>query len=251
MIEVATADVDRDGFQLVENVLDEDAQRELAEALGPADGAGRRALLAMPAVVALARSERLLSLVLPHLGLAARPVQAIFFDKSPDANWLVPWHQDLTIAVQMRVEAAGFGPWSVKEGVPHVQPPVELLARMLTVRLHLDDADEGNGALRVLAGSHRCGRLGAKEIAEWRKRGTEVICSAAAGDAFLMRPLLLHASSKSTSSRSRRVLHLEYAGFELAAGMEWHSASDKFWCSPRTACENYRLLTARRPPLRA
>jgi len=217
-----TADVERDGFQIVARPLDRSAQSELASALGPAEGAGRRGLLAVPEVAALARSERLLSLVRPHVGLAARPVRAICFDKSPDANWLVPWHQDLTIAVRMRVEAPGFGPWSVKEGVPHVQPPVELLGRMLAVRLHLDDADESNGALRVLAGSHLAGRLESEAIAEWRAKCAEVVCTAAAGDALLMRPLLLHASSKSTSSRNRRVLHLEYAGFDLPSGMDWH-----------------------------
>jgi hypothetical protein len=221
MTDVTTAHVDRDGFQIIAGVLDDRARRKLADALGPADRAGRRGPLAIPTVAALARSERLLELVRPYVGTAARPVRAIYFDKSPDANWLVPWHQDLTIAVRERVEAPGFGPWSVKEGVPHVQPAVELLARMLAVRLHLDDADQSNGALRVLAGSHRCGRLGAEAIAEWRARGAEIVCTAAAGDALLMRPLLLHASSKSTSSRSRRVLHLEYAGFDLPAGMKW------------------------------
>jgi len=225
MTGAVSADVDRDGFQLVMGVLDEGARRDLAEALGPADGAGRRGLLAMRAVDALARSERLLNLMRPFVGPAARPVRAIYFDKSPDANWLVPWHQDLTIAVRERIDAPGFGLWSIKEGVPHVQPPVELLARMLAVRLHLDDADESNGALRVLAGSHLCGRLEADEIAEWRTRGAEIVCPAAAGDALLMRPLLLHASSKSTSSRSRRVVHIEYAGFDLPTGMDWHEGS--------------------------
>jgi hypothetical protein len=221
MTGAVTANVDRDGFQLVTGILDEGTRRDLAEALGPADGAVRRGLLAAPVVAAFARSERLLELVRPFAGAAARPVRAIYFDKSPDANWLVPWHQDLTIAVRERVEGPGFGPWSVKEGVPHVQPPVELLARMLAIRLHLDDADESNGALRVQAGSHRCGRLGTEEIAEWRTRGAEVVCAAAAGDALLMRPLLLHASSKSMSSRSRRVLHIEYADFDLPGGMRW------------------------------
>jgi hypothetical protein len=224
MTDVTTAHVDPDGFQLIAAVLDDEARRELAEALGPADGAGRRGLLAIPTVAALVRSERLLELVRPFVGPAARPVRAIYFDKSPNANWFVPWHQDLTIAVRERVDAPGFGPWSVKAGVPHVQPPVEFLAQMLAVRLHLDPADETNGALRVLAGSHLCGWLAPDEIADWRARGAEVVCTAAAGDALLMRPLLLHASSKSTSPCSRRVLHIEYAGFDLPAGIAWNEA---------------------------
>ena len=131
----------------------------------------------------------------------------------------------MTIATRERVEHPGFGPWSVKDGIPHVQPPVELLEQMLTLRIHLDDADETNGALRVLPGSHRLGKLGAGQISEFRKTVTEELCTAAAGDALLMRPLLLHASSRSTSDRHRRILHIEYAAFPLPAGMRWHEVA--------------------------
>jgi hypothetical protein len=55
------------------------------------------------------------------LGESARLVNGRLFDKREAANWKVPWHQDLTIAVRERKEIQGFGPWSVKEGVPHVQ----------------------------------------------------------------------------------------------------------------------------------
>jgi ectoine hydroxylase-related dioxygenase (phytanoyl-CoA dioxygenase family) len=126
------------------------------------------------------------------------------------------------LAVKERVEVSGWGPWSSKEGVPHVQPPVALLEPMLTVRLHLDDADEANGALRVLAGTHRLGRLDAENIAKCRETHAEVICDAQTGDALLMRPLLLHASSRSTSERRRRVLHIEFASIELPEPLEWH-----------------------------
>jgi ectoine hydroxylase-related dioxygenase (phytanoyl-CoA dioxygenase family) len=153
------------------------------------------------------------------------PVRAIYFDKSSDANWLVPWHQDLTLALRERLESPGFGPWSVKDGIPHVQPSVELLERMLTVRIHLDDADETNGALRVLPGSHRHGRLTPERIRTLRHEQSEVLCSARAGDVLLMRPLLLHASGRSTSERRRRVLHIEYAGFTLAHGLSWHESA--------------------------
>jgi ectoine hydroxylase-related dioxygenase (phytanoyl-CoA dioxygenase family) len=150
------------------------------------------------------------------------PVRAIYFDKSPAANWSVPWHQDLTVAVRARVDLPGFGPWSTKDGIPHVQPPIDLLERMLTLRIHLDDADRSNGALRVLPGSHRLGRLTADAIEALRIEYPEVLCTAAAGDALLMRPLLLHASRRSTSVRNRRVLHIEYAGFALPSGLRWH-----------------------------
>jgi hypothetical protein len=216
------SDLERDGFALVSQVLAADELRALLVQLGEVSGAGRRGLLAVPAIATLAKSSRFLDLVLPHLPAAPRPVRAIYFDKSPDANWLVPWHQDLTLALRSRAEVAGFGPWSAKDGIPHVQPPVACLEQLLTLRLHLDAADGSNGALRVLPGSHRLGRLSAPRIQELRSQHAEFLCAASAGDALLMRPLLLHASSRSTSPRHRRVLHIEYAGFALPAPLAWH-----------------------------
>lgn len=182
-------------------------------------------MLRVPAVAELARSRRLLELVQPFLTDEPRPVRAIYFNKSADSNWLVAWHQDLTLALRERREVEGFGPWSVKDGVPHVQPPVELLEQMVTVRLHFNDADETNGALRVVSGSHRLGRLSPEQIEEMRRGESEVVCSASAGDALLMRPLILHASSRSVSMRPRRVLHIEYAAFSLPMGLEWYDAA--------------------------
>jgi hypothetical protein len=215
-----------DGFTIIHGILTAAEQKLLVEQLGPVPGAGRRGMLADPQVSRLARSEALLRLVRPHLPAEPRPVRAIYFDKSPEANWLVPWHQDLTLAVHGKIEHPGFGPWSVKDGVSHVQPPAALLEQMLTVRLHLDDAGETNGALRVLPGSHTRGRHSAEEIQEFRSVTDEHLCSASAGDALLMRPLLLHASSRSTAgAQNRRVLHIEYAGFALPAGLTWNEAA--------------------------
>lgn len=139
------------------------------------------------------------------------PVRSILFDKPAGANWKVAWHQDLTLAVRDRHDVPGYGPWSVKEGVPHVQPPVEFLQRMITLRVHLDDTGEENGALRVIQGSHAQGRLTAAAIADWRSKGAERLCTAAAGEALLMKPLVLHASSPAVVPRHRRVIHLEFA----------------------------------------
>lgn len=220
-----SADLARDGFAIVPGVLDAATCADLIESLGPVTGAGRRGMLAHPTVRELARSPQFVELLRPHLDAEPRPVRAIFFDKSPDANWLVSWHQDLTLALRERVDVEGFGPWSVKEGVPHVQPPMALLERMLTLRLHLDGTDESNGALRVIAGSHRHGRLDAAKLQELRDAQPAETCTVAAGDALLMRPLLLHASGRSTSPRHRRVLHIEYAGFTLPPGLAWHEAA--------------------------
>jgi hypothetical protein len=214
--------VKEDGFTLVPSVLERRECTEWIDCLGPVPGAGMRQLLTLPELKDLATSARLMQLVRPYLPGTPVPVRGIYFDKSPEINWIVPWHQDLTLAFKKRVELPGFGPWSVKEGIPHVQPPVDLLMRMITLRLHLDDADESNGALRVLSGSHRLGRLTPQQIQDLRQEVSATTCTAAAGDALLMRPLLLHASGRSTSGRHRRVLHFEYAGFDLPSGLEWH-----------------------------
>jgi len=218
-------ELEQKGFAIVPRLIEADEQQELISTLGLISSAGRRGLLALPAVAELARSRRLLALVRPHLPSEPFPVRAIYFDKSSDANWLVPWHQDLSLALRAHAEVPGFGPWSMKDGIPHVQASAELLEQMLTVRLHLDDADASNGALRVLPGSHRFGRLSADRIPQLRREQPDFLCAVWAGDALLMRPLLLHASSRSTHPRHRRVLHIEYAGFDLPAELKWHEAA--------------------------
>lgn len=212
------------GFTIVSGVLSRSETENLIEMLGPVSGAGRRGLLGVPAVKTLACSPGITALLRPHMEGEPRPVRTIYFDKSSDANWVVAWHQDLTIAVAQRIDVPGFGPWSTKDGVPHVQPPAELLGRMLTLRLHLDDCDASNGALRVIPGSHRHGRLPQERIQEMRTPENEVLCVSPAGGALLMRPLLLHASGKSLSNRHRRILHVEYADFDLPGGLEWHES---------------------------
>jgi hypothetical protein len=155
------------------------------------------------------------------LGSEARPVKITGFDKNPQANWKVPWHQDLTIAVHEKREVEGFGPWSLKDGILHVQPTVEILSCMLAIRVHLDDTPADHGALRVVPGSHCLGRIAPSEIPEWRARLGEAVCPVAEGGMMLMRPLLLHASSKCRTGAHRRVLHIEYAGCDLPSGLQW------------------------------
>ncbi len=143
------------------------------------------------------------------------PVRGILFDKTPQGNWKVPWHQDLSIAVASRVEVPGFEPWSIKDGVVHVQPPVQVLEAMVTLRLHLDDCGLDNGPLRVLPGTHLLGKV------ETPPAVPEVVCCLPAGGALLMRPLLMHASSAATGPGRRRVIHLEFACESLPGGLEW------------------------------
>jgi ectoine hydroxylase-related dioxygenase (phytanoyl-CoA dioxygenase family) len=185
----------------------------------PEQAHGIRGLLQKsPMIAAWARSEH----VAAQLPEGMQPVRAILFDKTADANWMVAWHQDLTIAVQERQDVPDYGPWSVKDGVAHVQPPISLLERMITLRLHLDDTPSENGALKVIPGSHRHGRLDAASIAALRKGTRGHICTATAGDSLLMKPLILHASSPSARPGHRRVIHLEYAFADaLHPSLQW------------------------------
>ena len=155
------------------------------------------------------------------LGAECFVARGIFFDKTPSANWKVVWHQDLTIAVREQRNVPGFGPWSVKEGVVHVQPPADVLERMLAVRVHLDDCMAENGPVRVLPGSHTVGKLTASEVDEWRARSPVVDCLVARGGILAFRPLLLHASSPAIRPGHRRVVHLEFAVGDLPDGLDW------------------------------
>ena len=185
----------------------------------------RNLMRRVPAIASLANSPKTRCL----LGCLREgryfPVRSIIFDKTPDANWLVPWHQDMSIAVANKREVQGYGPWSIKDGVPHVQPPLDVLDAMVTLRFHLDGCDESNGTLRVIPGSHRLGRMGAGDIAKARREIGEVAVSVRAGDVLMMRPLLLHASSEARVAGHRRVIHLEYASSPLPCGLEWAEAA--------------------------
>lgn len=151
----------------------------------------------------------------------ARPVRAVMFDKSPAANWVVAWHQDRTIPVSERIEVPGFGPWSNKAGIVHVAPPFELLDRMVTLRLHLDDVDETNAPLRIGIGSHRLGRVEAPDAAAKAEQMAQADCLASAGDIWAYRTPILHTSDRATGERRRRVLQVDYADFDLPGGLEW------------------------------
>lgn len=219
------AQLESTGFAILNGIATPIQCEELATGLAPLEGAGRRGVLSCTEVGSWARSAIIVDQLRPYFEDEPFPVRAIYFNKTPQANWSVGWHQDLTIAVKQRRDVPGFGPWSVKDGISHVQPPAGVLEKMLTVRLHLDDTHESNGALRLLKGSHCFGRLSGEQIQDLQRKLAEVVCSVSAGNALLMRPLLLHASSRATAPSQRRVLHIEYAADPLPDGLEWHDGT--------------------------
>lgn len=232
---------ERDGYAILPEVATPDQVAALLEATrGYAEGAhdgrldrrgevygGRDLLWRVPEAARLARSPALASIAGAVLGPGAFAVRGLFFDKTPTVNWNLPWHQDLTIAVRERRDAPGFGPWTLKAGIPHAQAPAGLLSRMVTIRLHLDDCGPTNGPMRVLPGSHVDGRLSPAALAAWTARACTHAsdCLVPAGGVVVMRPLLLHASASGTGPGHRRVIHLEYAAEALPAGLEWHQTA--------------------------
>jgi ectoine hydroxylase-related dioxygenase (phytanoyl-CoA dioxygenase family) len=156
------------------------------------------------------------------LGGQPRLVRALWFDKPARRNWPVQWHQDKTIQVAERHELAGFGPWSMKGGIPHVEPPLEVLQRMATIRLHLDACTAANGPLRVIPATHHS-KLSREEIEQRVAESDVVDVHTAQWEAVAMRPLLLHSSGRAAADGHRRVLHLEFATGDLPAPLVWRA----------------------------
>lgn len=227
---------ERKGFVILKNILGENNISHLIKSLSKlkfSNGVSRkknsiygvRDLLNLsPEIKDFAESEDVKQIVESFIGKDAEPVRAIYFDKTPDANWKVPWHQDLTISVKEKCEMEGFSAWTLKAGIQHVQPTVEVLQNILTLRFHLDDADETNGALKVLEGTHRNGRLTADEIKEFKDKAKTYLCNASKGNVLIMKPLLVHSSSAGSKPKNRRVIHIDFSNAILPNGLKFYGS---------------------------
>jgi len=214
-----------EGYSLLPGLLTLQRRQALIAELSalPPGAAGQRELLDQPWCQALAKWVKALPQLRACLPADGVAVQCTLFEKSPDRNWLVAPHQDLAIPVAGRVAHEALRGWSVKAGRHFVLAPAEVLAQMVALRLHLDDAAEADGGLRFVPGSHRDGALDDAAVMRWRERAGEVAVDALAGDGLLMRPLVLHASSKASASGRRRVLHFLFGPRELPFGLRWRS----------------------------
>lgn len=203
------------GFRIIENILSRNECDGLLEPLSvnqlDRGRAGARHVMGLPQVACLASDTRLLEIAQSVLGKEAIPFRATLFDKSPAANWLVVWHQDTALPLTNRFDATGWGPWSEKAGIAYAHAPEWALSRVVALRVHLDASNDGNGPLRVVPESHTAGVLTDDEIGAMVKERGFVECLVPKGGVLAMRPLLIHSSSKVTTSNARRVLHIEYA----------------------------------------
>jgi len=220
----------RNGFAIVPQLI---TSRECENLLGHIDPVWRdpiarrsgssRIALSQPWCRELAerlRRHAALAGLLPDEAVA---VQCTYFEKSRERNWLVPIHQDLSIPVAERVAAPALQGWSEKEGALFVQPPAAVLEQVTAVRLHLEDCGENDGPLRVEPATHLQGRLSAEE-ARQAHSPHEITCTVAAGGAVVMRPLLLHSSSKASGVSLRRVLHFLFGPPNLPYGLRWRES---------------------------
>ena len=219
------------GFTVLDNIFSDAEIDNILSAINSCDTSNptfrisqdlfaiRQFLKEIPAIQTLIFNSKLKFTIKNILGDNFFVVKSIYFDKPEKSNWFVSYHQDLTISVDKKTSIANYGPWSVKQNQFAVQPPLDILKNIYTIRIHLDNTDENNGALKVVPKSHLKG-IYRPETIDWTKE-SEVICSVSKGGIMLMRPLLLHSSSRTTNAKQRRVIHLELSNTDLDPELNW------------------------------
>jgi len=181
---------------------------------------GKRKLIKdIPSLKSLLLNDNILRIV-NTIDSNAFLTKAIYFDKPDDSNWYVTWHQDIPINVKEKIETEGFKAWTKKKDIHSVCPPEDILKNILTIRIHLDSTTIQNGALKVVPGSHTK-QFSDEEKEKITSKLDPTIIEVREGGIQLMKPLLLHSSSKSQNQKRRRVIHLEFCSIELPNGLKW------------------------------
>lgn len=229
------SEVQENGFSIIENIYTEYEIEPIIEIINSSDTnkdtyrksddlfAIRQFLKEVPETKKLIFNEKLKSIISELSIDSCFIVKSIYFDKPETSNWFVSYHQDLTISVDKRIELENFGPWTVKQNQFAVQPPIEILKNIFTIRIHLDDTNEQNGALKVIPKSH-LKNIYRPETINWNIE-TETICNVPKGGIMIMKPLLLHGSNKTTNNKKRRVIHIEFSTLELPQDLKWAEKS--------------------------
>ncbi|MBD3583762.1 phytanoyl-CoA dioxygenase family protein [Flavobacterium selenitireducens] len=223
--------IDTNGFTIINEVFTLDQIDAILSAITTADSsrptfrkssgifAIRQFLKEIPEAGSAIFTPAFIDLIQGIFGSGNFVTKSIYFDKPEQSNWFVAYHQDLTISVKEKIEIDGFGPWTVKQRQFAVQPPLEIVQNNFTIRIHLDETTSQNGALKVIRNSHSKGIYRPENI-DWETE-EEAVCEVRKGGIMIMRPLLLHASDRTTNDRKRRVIHIEFGKDELPEGLEW------------------------------
>jgi len=223
--------IQENGFTVINNVFSEEEIKKIGEIIQNIDTsketfrksddlfAIRQFLKEIPQARQLVFNENIKNIITEIFGEKYFVVKSIYFDKPERSNWYVAYHQDLTISVDKKTDLPGFGPWTTKQNQFAVQPPIDILENIFTIRIHLDDTDEYNGALKVIPKSHAKG-IYRPETIDWSVE-TETICRVHKGGIMLMKPLLLHGSNRTTNGKKRRVIHIEFSDRQLPKELKW------------------------------
>lgn len=224
-------ELDEIGFSVVDDIYTPEEVEQIIAVIAAANSdsdtfrksedlfAIRQFLKEIPAAKELVFNVKLRRLLAEVFGENVFVVKSIYFDKPEKSNWYVSYHQDLTISVDRKIEHEGFGPWTVKQQQFAVQPPLAILERNFTIRIHLDDTNKENGALKVIPKSHLKG-VYRPETIDWNVE-EEMACEVKSGGVMLMKPLILHSSSRTTNGQKRRVIHIEFSDVELPTELQW------------------------------
>lgn len=224
------------GYTTLKNIYTEKEVEEILRAIEKVDKdketfrksadifAIRQFLKEVPETTNLIFNENLKSIINDLFGKDYFVVKSIYFDKPETSNWYVSYHQDLTISVDKKVDLENFGPWTTKQNQFAVQPPIDILENIFTIRIHLDETDENNGALRVVPKSH-LKKIYRPETIDWNTEKEES-CNVEKGGVMIMKPLLLHSSRRTTNNKKRRVIHIEFSSHDLPDELNWAEKLD-------------------------
>ncbi|QTV05091.1 phytanoyl-CoA dioxygenase family protein [Faecalibacter bovis] len=230
-LKIYKSEIEELGFTTIENIYSTEEVQKIIETINQVDTskdtfrksndlfAIRQFLKKVPETQKLIFNEKLQKVISELFGKNYFVIKSIYFDKPETSNWYVSYHQDLTISVDKKIELDNFKFWTTKQNQFAVQPPIEILENIYTIRIHLDDTDENNGALKVIEKSH-LKKIYRPENIDW-KTEKETTCNVNKGGIMIMKPLTLHSSSRTTNNKKRRVIHIELSDTNLPNGLNW------------------------------
>lgn len=230
-LKIYKSEIEELGFTTIENIYSTEEVQKIIETINQVDTskdtfrksndlfAIRQFLKEVPETQKLIFNEKLQKVISELFGKNYFVIKSIYFDKPETSNWYVSYHQDLTISVDKKIELDNFKFWTTKQNQFAVQPPIEILENIYTIRIHLDDTDENNGALKVIEKSH-LKKIYRPENIDW-KTEKETTCNVNKGGIMIMKPLTLHSSSRTTNNKKRRVIHIEFSDTNLPNGLNW------------------------------